>query len=213
MSSKSVVAHPSHGIYSPSATAHDEIIFVSGQLGCQTLTPENNTFANQVRASLNNLLEVLKQSNSSLALATMITIYLEDIADYAEFNVIYTEYLVATGASAAPPCRACFAVTALPLGGRVEIECCAVKEGIRREILVEGVLGLFSGCVSGGTNQLCWVAGQLSLDEAMNVVGDNAAEQTAGCMAAVKDVLRRYADIYMLLVININIILFISAPF
>ena len=197
MSSKSVVAHPSHGIYSPSATAHDEIIFVSGQLGCQTLTPENNTFANQVRASLNNLLEVLKQSNSSLALATMITIYLTDIADYAEFNVIYTEYLVATGASAAPPCRACFAVTALPLGGRVEIECCAVKEGIRREILVEGVLGLFSGCVSGGTNQLCWVAGQLSLDEAMNVVGDNAAEQTAGCMAAVKDVLRRYADIYM----------------
>lgn len=197
MSSKSVVAHPSHGIYSPSATAHDEIIFVSGQLGCQTLTPENNTFANQVRASLNNLIEVLKQSNSSLALATMITIYLTDIADYAEFNVIYTEYLVATGASAAPPCRACFAVTALPLGGRVEIECCAVKEGIRREILVEGVLGLFSGCVSGGTNQLCWVAGQLSLDKAMNVVGDNAAEQTAGCMAAVKDVLSKYADIYM----------------
>ena len=197
MSSKSVVAHPSPGIYSPSATAHDEIIFVSGQLGCQTLTPENNTFANQVRASLNNLIEVLKQSNSSLALATMITIYLTDIADYAEFNVIYTEYLVATGASAAPPCRACFAVTALPLGGRVEIECCAVKEGIRREILVEGVLGLFSGCVSGGTNQLCWVAGQLSLDKAMNVVGDNAAEQTAGCMAAVKDVLSKYADIYM----------------
>ena len=191
----SVVPHPSQGIYSPSATAHDEIIFVSGQLGCQTLTPENNTFANQVRASLDNVVYVLKQSNSSLSLTTMVTIYLTDIDDYAEFNVIYTEYLVTTGASAAPPCRACFAVTALPLGGRVEIECCAVKKGVHREILVGGVPGLFSGCVSGGTNQLCWVAGQLSLDEAKNVVGDNAGEQTAGCMAAVKDVLSRYRQL------------------
>ena len=101
------VPHPSNGVYSPSVTINNEIVFVSGQLGSIN-APENQSFTEECQAAMANLCKILKQSSSSFSLATMCTIYLTDINSYAAFNAVYQETLVAQNAQNEPPARACF---------------------------------------------------------------------------------------------------------
>jgi 2-iminobutanoate/2-iminopropanoate deaminase len=120
----------------------------------------------------------------------MCTIYLTDINSYSEFNLVYQEMLTQTNAASAPPCRACFAIQALPLGGRVEIECEAVTStaASTRKVLVPGVPNLFSAAVTGGSDQMVWVAGQLSFkDGALH--GTNITEQADGAIDCLDSVL------------------------
>jgi 2-iminobutanoate/2-iminopropanoate deaminase len=190
MATRKIVPHPSGGVYSPSVTCHNEIIFVSGQLGCIN-APENQTFQDECRAAMTKLQAVLEQSQSSLALATMCTVYLTDITNYGEFNEVYKAMLVTTGANDAPPCRACFAIAALPLNGRVEIECEAITQAAAatRQVVVPGVPNLFSAAVAGGRDRVVWVAGQLSMENGTLTGGDDVALQTTGALANVKSVL------------------------
>ena len=71
---------------------------------------------------LENLKAVLEEGGVSLDQVIKTTVYLKDMADFAEFNEVYGEYFPEN-----PPARACVEVSALPKGVSVEIEAIAVR--------------------------------------------------------------------------------------
>ena len=100
------------------ATLAEGFLFTSGQLG---LVPATGVLAEgveaQARQAFANLEAICGAAGTKLANAVKITIFLADINEFAVVNKVMTEVM------AAPfPARSCFAVAALPKGGRVEIE-------------------------------------------------------------------------------------------
>ena len=105
------------GAYSQ-ATLAEGFLFTSGQLG---LVPATGELAEgveaQARQAFANLEAICGAAGTKLANAVKITIFLAVINEFAVVNKVMTEVM------AAPfPARSCFAVAALPKGGRVEIE-------------------------------------------------------------------------------------------
>ncbi len=97
-------------------------IFVSGQLGMDTSDNLPAGFEEQVRNSLNNLKAILEEVGSSLSKVLKTTVFLSDMANFAQLNTIYAGYF------AAPfPARSCFEVARLPKDALVEIEVIAEK--------------------------------------------------------------------------------------
>ena len=110
------------GPYSQAISANG-LVFCSGQIPIDPATGElvGGTIADQTRRCMQSLSAVLEAAGSSLVHLVKVTVYLADIADYAEFNEAYAEFV-----GAEPPARAAFAVAALPKGARVEVECVAL---------------------------------------------------------------------------------------
>ena len=80
------------------------------------------TIEEQSRRVLENLTAVLQAAGSDTTKALKTTCFLADMADFAAFNTIYSEYF--TG----KPARSCVAVKTLPKGVLVEVECVAAVE-------------------------------------------------------------------------------------
>ena len=100
-----------------------ELIYTAGQLG---IVPGTKEFAGpdieaQTRQALENLRAVLEAGGSCLAHAVKMTVFLQDIGEFARMNAVYAEFF-----PEGPPARSAVQVAALPLGGRVEIEAVAV---------------------------------------------------------------------------------------
>jgi len=97
-----------------------EYLFVTGQLGVDpatnTLVP-GGTVA-QTHQVMRNLQAVLGGAGTSLARAVMVRIYLTSFADYAAMNAAYASYFEPSRL----PARTTVGVTALALGGAVEID-------------------------------------------------------------------------------------------
>ncbi len=111
------------GPYSQAIQAGD-MLYVSGQLGLIPSTgqfPEGGIEA-QARQSLNNIKSILEAAGFQLSDVVKTTCLLADIADFAAFNSVYSEFL-----GNAAPARSAFAAKALPKGGLVEIEAIAVR--------------------------------------------------------------------------------------
>ena len=106
------------------AICEGNLIFTSGQIPLDPLTGEvvGAGIAEQTERALKNLLAVLEQANSDASHVLKTTCFLADIADFAQFNKVYAEYLPCA------PARSCFAVKDLPRGVLVEIEAVAVKK-------------------------------------------------------------------------------------
>jgi 2-iminobutanoate/2-iminopropanoate deaminase len=104
------------------AVASGDLVFCSGQIPLDPDTGElvEGSIAEQTRRCMHNLAAVLDAAGTSLDRLLKVTVFLADIADYAEFNDAYAEFV-----GQEPPARAAFAVSALPKGARVEIECVA----------------------------------------------------------------------------------------
>jgi endoribonuclease L-PSP, putative len=103
-----------------------QTLYLSGQIG---LNPAGgglagDSTAEQARQALDNLGAVLEAAGLGWADLVKVTIFLADMADFAEINQIYASYF--QGCSALPA-RACVQVAALPLGARFEIEGIACK--------------------------------------------------------------------------------------
>jgi 2-iminobutanoate/2-iminopropanoate deaminase len=119
--SKSVIssdkAPKALGPYSVANRAGD-FVFCSGQLG---LDPETNELADgveaQTRQSLTNLQHVLAAAGTGLQHAVKTTVFLKNMADFAQMNAVYGTFF-----SEAFPARSTVEVAALPKGGLVEIE-------------------------------------------------------------------------------------------
>lgn len=99
------------------------LVFCSGQIPLDPQTNElvGGSIADQTRRCMQNLSAVLEEAGSNLDKIVKVTVYLADIADYAEFNEAYAEFV-----GDVPPARAAFSVSGLPKGASVEVECVAL---------------------------------------------------------------------------------------
>ncbi len=99
-------------------------VYVSGQL---PIDPATGSFAEGgikelTRQSLTNVKAILNGAGLDMGDVVKTTVFLADMADFAEMNEVYAQFF-----SAPFPARSAVAVKTLPKGARVEIECVAVK--------------------------------------------------------------------------------------
>jgi 2-iminobutanoate/2-iminopropanoate deaminase len=104
------------GPYTPIVRAGEWLV-CSGQLGLSEGQLVEGGVSGQVTQAVANLARLLGIEGASLVKVTKTTVFLADIADYAEMN---EAYLAAFGDHR--PARSAFAVAGLPLGAAVEIE-------------------------------------------------------------------------------------------
>jgi 2-iminobutanoate/2-iminopropanoate deaminase len=104
------------GPYTPIVRAGDWLI-CSGQVGLRAGSLVDGGVAAQIAQAIANLESLLVREGSDLAAVVKTTVFLADIADYAAMN---DAYIAAFGNHR--PARSAFAVAALPLDARVEIE-------------------------------------------------------------------------------------------
>lgn len=94
-------------------------VFISGQtpIDPKTGSMKEGPIGEQARQSLLNLSAIAEAAGTSLDKAVKTTVFLTDMADFAEVNGVYAEFFPGT-----KPARSCIAVKALPVGAKVEIE-------------------------------------------------------------------------------------------
>jgi 2-iminobutanoate/2-iminopropanoate deaminase len=99
-----------------------ELVFVSGQLGLRPGESElvGDGIREQTAQVLANVEAVLRAAGSGMDRLVKTTVFLTDLADFAELNEVY-----ASRVGDAPPARSTVQVAALPSGARVEIEAVA----------------------------------------------------------------------------------------
>jgi 2-iminobutanoate/2-iminopropanoate deaminase len=109
------------GAYSQ-AIAGEGLVFCSGQVPLDPASGEliEGSVAEQTRRCMQSLSAVLDAAGSSLKGVVKVTAYLTDMADFQEFNDVYSEFFASD-----PPARATVGVAALPKGASVEVECIA----------------------------------------------------------------------------------------
>ena len=107
------------GPYSHATRVSGELLFISGQVPLDPVTAEivGETPAAQARRCLENLEIIAKAGGSSLANSVKVTIYLIDMAAFAEVNEVYAEFFPTD-----PPARVTVAVAGLPKGSLVEMD-------------------------------------------------------------------------------------------
>ncbi len=100
------------------AVAVGNLLFVSGQLPINPETGElPDDMLDQMKQCLANVEAIAIAAGSSLANTVKTTVLVTDLSRFADFNEIYGN------AFKAPfPARACYEVSALPRGAKVEIE-------------------------------------------------------------------------------------------
>jgi 2-iminobutanoate/2-iminopropanoate deaminase len=97
------------------------LIFVSGQIpGEPSGSLVTGSIAAQTAACCENVKAILAEANSDITRVVKCTVFLTDMANFAEMNKTYEEYF------AHKPARSCVAVKELPKGVPVEIECIAL---------------------------------------------------------------------------------------
>jgi 2-iminobutanoate/2-iminopropanoate deaminase len=82
-----------------------------------------NTVKEPTRQVRHDLMDVIVEARTIPEKILKVTVYLEDIAMYADFNEVYLEYF---NDPATRPARVCLAADALPHGALVEVECIVV---------------------------------------------------------------------------------------
>ena len=119
---KSAKAPAPIGPYNQAVKIHN-LIYTSGQIA---LDPKTNAVCSggvteQTRLVLTNLKHVLEAGNSSLAKVVKTTVFLKNMADFAEMNKVYAEFFSGPGV----PARSTIEVARLPKDVLVEIEAVA----------------------------------------------------------------------------------------
>ena len=111
------------GPYSQAIEANGTL-YVSGQLPINPATGEfaEGGIKELTAQSLTNMSHILEEAVMTLANVVKTTVFLADMADFAEMNEVYAQFFTAPF-----PARSAVAVKTLPKGARVEIECIAVK--------------------------------------------------------------------------------------
>jgi reactive intermediate/imine deaminase len=110
------------GPYSPGISAGD-YVYISGQGAHAADGSMPDTFAAQVRQTLENVKAVLAAAGLSMEHVVYTQVYLEDIKNFEQMNGVYAQYFPKN----APPARATLGVAKLP-GTPVEINAVAVRD-------------------------------------------------------------------------------------
>ncbi len=97
----------------------DNLLFISGQIAINPLTNElvTDSFENEVKQILNNIIEILTEANTSLDNVVKTTVFIKDITKFGIFNEIYGNYFINN-----KPARSLVEVSNLPKGCNLEIE-------------------------------------------------------------------------------------------
>jgi 2-iminobutanoate/2-iminopropanoate deaminase len=115
-------AAPAIGPYSQ-AVMTDTMVYCSGQI---PLTPAGVMVDGDVTAQttqvLNNIKAVLAAAGSSLEKVVKVTVFLQDMGDFAAMNAVYAQYFTSN-----PPARSTVQVARLPRDAKVEIEVTALR--------------------------------------------------------------------------------------
>ena len=111
------------GPYSQAVLAGD-VVFCSGQIPLDPRTGEiaGVTAAAQAERVIENIGGILLAAGLDFGDVVKTTVYLVDMADFAEVNEVYARYF-----SESKPARSTVTVAALPRGVRVEIEAIAKR--------------------------------------------------------------------------------------
>jgi 2-iminobutanoate/2-iminopropanoate deaminase len=115
---RSDAAPAAAGPYSQGIRAGD-LVFTAGQIGIDPATGElvGPDVTAQAEAALGHLRAILEAAGSGLDRLVKVTVFLADIGDWPAVNEVYGRMVPEPF-----PARSAFAVKALPLGARVEIE-------------------------------------------------------------------------------------------
>ena len=103
----------------------DNLVITSGQLGIAD-GKLGATIQEQTHAALTNLKNTLEEGGSKLENVIKTTVFLADIADFAEVNKIYAEYFTSNY-----PARTCLQVAKIPMGALIEIEAIAYVDYLK----------------------------------------------------------------------------------
>jgi len=113
-------ACPPVGPYSQAFVAGPHL-FLSGQI---PMDKDGNlvegSVADKTEACIKNILAILEEAGSSMDRVFKVTVFLDDMANFAEMNSVYEKFFTHK------PARSCVAVKQLPKGVPVEIETIAL---------------------------------------------------------------------------------------
>ncbi len=100
-------------------------VYLSGQipLVAETMVLVEGDFSHQAHQVFRNLAAVATAAGGSLADAVKLTIYLTDLANFAEVNEVMAQYF-----EAPYPARAAIGVAALPKGALIEVDAILVLD-------------------------------------------------------------------------------------
>ena len=101
------------------------LIYTSGQIPIDPATGQlvEGGVKEQARQSLSNIQAILQEAGLTMASVVKTTVFMADMADFAEMNSVYAEFFTEPY-----PARSAVAVKTLPKNAWVEIEVVAEKE-------------------------------------------------------------------------------------
>lgn len=124
-------APPALGPYSQAVKVNDTV-YVSGQL---PVNPKNGQLVEggieaQTEQVLLNVRSILEEGEASLQDVVKITIYLDDLGDFAAVNRVYELFFpTSNNSSALLPARSTVEVSRLPRGAAIEMDAIAITGG------------------------------------------------------------------------------------
>jgi 2-iminobutanoate/2-iminopropanoate deaminase len=100
-----------------------DLIYTAGQAAVDPAIGKliEGDISAQTRRTLQNISAILDAAGTSLSKVVKTTVFLTDMANFKAMNEVYAEFFPEH-----PPARSTVAVTGLPLGALVEIECIAL---------------------------------------------------------------------------------------
>ena len=113
------------GYYSQ-AIISNGLVYTAGQIPLDHITGEiiSDDFTEQAKQTLNNIESVLKASGTDLSKSVKLTVFITDLSNYPELNIVFKEQF--DGGD--PPARSVVEVSALPKDVLIEIDCIATLE-------------------------------------------------------------------------------------
>jgi len=98
-------------------------VFTAGQVAIDPATGNliEGSFKDRVRQVMKNLNSILEEAGTNFSRVTKFTVFLTDMSNYATVNEVFSEFIKESYA----PARSLVAVSALPAGTDIEIECIA----------------------------------------------------------------------------------------
>ena len=109
------------GPYTPIVEAGPWLI-CSGQVGIADGAIVEGGLEPELRQALANMASLLESKGASLADVSKTTVFLTDMADYADMNRVYVDIF-----GDHRPARSAVAVAELPIGARIEVEAWAYR--------------------------------------------------------------------------------------
>ena len=108
------------------AVRHGSMLFVSGQLGLDPVTNQlmGDDIESQIKQALANAEAICLEAGTSIQHALKLTLYLQDLSDFAAVNQALEANLTAPY-----PARATTQVAGLPLGALIEIDAIIAVHG------------------------------------------------------------------------------------